>query len=105
LGLAYSCRGSVHYHHGGKEVDTRLEEPRVLHPDSKAARRRLSKPTLTVAQFLQQGLIVPLPWAKHIQTTTLIKKLSPLKKLGSSLERQVLLEQGEIGEITSLLMS
>ena len=44
LGLAYSFRGSVHYHHGGKHgsmpADTVLEkELRVLHLDRKAARK------------------------------------------------------------------
>jgi hypothetical protein len=46
LGLAYSFRGSVHYHlgrkHGSIQVDMVLEEQRVLHLDLKAARRRLS---------------------------------------------------------------
>ena len=46
MGLAYSFRGLVHYHHGGKhgsiEADMVLEkELRVLHLDLKAARRRL----------------------------------------------------------------
>jgi hypothetical protein len=43
LGLAYSFRGSLHYHHGRKhgivQADAVLEEPRVLHLDP--ARRRL----------------------------------------------------------------
>ena len=42
LGLAYSFRVSVHYHHGKKhgsvQADSVLEEPRVLHLDVKAAR-------------------------------------------------------------------
>jgi hypothetical protein len=42
LGLAYSLRGSVHYHHSGKnssvQADILLEkELRVLHLDLKAA--------------------------------------------------------------------
>jgi hypothetical protein len=44
-GLAYRFRGSHHYHggkHGRVQADMGLEEPRVLHFDSKAARRRLS---------------------------------------------------------------
>lgn len=44
--LAYSFRGSVNYHHGRKygtvQADLVLEEPRVLHLELKAARRRLS---------------------------------------------------------------
>jgi hypothetical protein len=31
LGLAYSFRGSVHYHHGGNMADMVLEESRILH--------------------------------------------------------------------------
>jgi hypothetical protein len=47
LGLAYSFRDSVHYHHGKKhnsiQADMVLEkELRVLHLDPKAARRILS---------------------------------------------------------------
>jgi hypothetical protein len=46
LGLAYSFRGSVHYHHGGKhgsrQADTVLEESRVLYLDPKAVRKSLS---------------------------------------------------------------
>jgi hypothetical protein len=47
LGLAYSFRGSVHFHHGGKhgsiQVDKVVEkELRVFYLDSKAARKRLS---------------------------------------------------------------
>jgi hypothetical protein len=42
LGLAYSFRVSVHYHHGRKhgstQADTVVEEPRVLHLDPKAAK-------------------------------------------------------------------
>jgi hypothetical protein len=45
LGLAYSFRGSVHYHqgrkHGSLQADMVLEELRVLQLDLKAARRRL----------------------------------------------------------------
>ena len=51
MGLAYSFRDSVQYHHGGKlgsmQADLVLEEPRVLHVDPKAARRRLC---ITVAR-------------------------------------------------------
>ena len=40
LGLAYSFRGSVHYHHGGRhgsvQADMVLEELRVLHLDLQA---------------------------------------------------------------------
>jgi hypothetical protein len=39
LGLAYRFRGSVHYHHGGKDgsiqADMVLKELRVLHLDQK----------------------------------------------------------------------
>jgi hypothetical protein len=47
LGLAYSFRGSVYYHHGRKHgsvpADMVLEkELRVLHFDLKAAKRRFS---------------------------------------------------------------
>ena len=49
LGLAYSFKGLVHYHHGERrwehgslQADLVLEEPRVLHLDAKATRRRLS---------------------------------------------------------------
>ena len=47
LGLAYSFRGSVHYHHGGKcgivqEVMALENELGVLHLDLKVVRRRLS---------------------------------------------------------------
>ena len=45
LGLAYSFRGSVHYHHGRKhgnvQADMVLEELRVLHLDLKAAGDRM----------------------------------------------------------------
>ena len=60
--------GSVHYHYGEKhgsiQTDMKLEEPRVLHLDLKAARRRLfllywaelehrtSKPIPIVTHFL-----------------------------------------------------
>ena len=44
LGLAYSFRGSVHYHHGGKhgrgQIGMVQEELRVLHLHLKVARRR-----------------------------------------------------------------
>ena len=43
LGLAYSFRGSVHYHHGGKHgsrlADVVLEELRVLHQALQAVAR------------------------------------------------------------------
>ena len=44
MGLAYSFRGLVHYHHGGKhgsiQADMVLEkELRVLHPDLQTAGR------------------------------------------------------------------
>jgi hypothetical protein len=73
LGLAYSFRGLVHYHHGGKhgfvQADMVLEkELRVLHLDLQEAEgecvphwRSLSigdlkaHPTPTVTQFLQEG--------------------------------------------------
>ena len=46
LGLAYSFRDSVYYHHGGKHgiirADMVLEEPKVLHLDLKTTRGRLS---------------------------------------------------------------
>ena len=47
LGLAYSFRGSIHYHHGEKhsvgQADRVMEkELRVLYLDPKAARGRLS---------------------------------------------------------------
>ena len=46
LGLAYSFRGSVHYHHGGKhgslKADLVLEDLRVPQLDLKAGRRRVS---------------------------------------------------------------
>ena len=46
MGLAYSFRGSVHYHHGTKhgsvQADTVLEELTALHLDLKVARRGLS---------------------------------------------------------------
>jgi hypothetical protein len=42
LGLVYSFRGSVYFHHGRKranvQADVELEEMRVLHLDLKAAR-------------------------------------------------------------------
>jgi hypothetical protein len=44
--MAYSFRGSVHYHHGGKHGSIQagmvLEKPGVLHLDPKAARKKLS---------------------------------------------------------------
>jgi hypothetical protein len=44
-GLAYSFRGSVHYHHGRKlgsiQVGLVLEKPRILLLDLKITRRRL----------------------------------------------------------------
>jgi hypothetical protein len=45
LGLAYRLRGSVYYHHAGKQgsmqADMVLEEPRVLHLDLQATSRKL----------------------------------------------------------------
>jgi len=45
LGLAYSFKGSVHYHHGRKhgsmQADMVLEEPRVLHLDLQASGDRV----------------------------------------------------------------
>ena len=46
LGLAYSFRGLVYYHggkHGSIQADMALEEPRVLHLNLKATRRRLDE--------------------------------------------------------------
>jgi hypothetical protein len=44
LGLAYSFRGLVYYHHvekhGNLQADMMLEKLRVLHPDLKAVRRQ-----------------------------------------------------------------
>jgi hypothetical protein len=44
--VVYSFRGLVHYHPSGKhdsvQADKMLEEPRILHLDPKAARRRLT---------------------------------------------------------------
>jgi hypothetical protein len=52
LGLAYSFRDSIHYHHGRKhgstQADMVLEELRALHLDPKAARRTLSSYLLFV---------------------------------------------------------
>jgi hypothetical protein len=68
LGLAYSFRGLVHYHHSMKhgiiQAATVLEEPRVLHLDLQAiegdcvTRHTLSiykmlEPVSTVTHFLQ----------------------------------------------------
>jgi hypothetical protein len=64
LELAYRLRGSVHYHHGRKHSSIQssmvLKELRLLHLHPKtgaeclqAARRGVSKPTLTVTHFLQ----------------------------------------------------
>jgi hypothetical protein len=67
LGIAYSFRGSVHYHHGRKHGSVQagmvLEMLRVLHLVPKANRRRLLPDNLeeglkahsTVTYFLQQG--------------------------------------------------
>jgi hypothetical protein len=45
LGLAYSFKGSVHYHnsrkHGSIQADMMLEKLRVLYLDLKASRKRL----------------------------------------------------------------
>jgi hypothetical protein len=47
IGLAWSSRSAVHYHHGGKHGSVQaglvlVQELRVLHLDPKAARKRLS---------------------------------------------------------------
>jgi hypothetical protein len=64
LGLAYSFRGSVHYHHNGKhgsiQADMVLEEPRVLHLDLKAARRRF------LLQAVRRSLWITLMRLEHI---------------------------------------
>jgi hypothetical protein len=92
LGLAYSFRGSIHYHHTGKDDNTQagmaLKELRVLYFILKTNRRQLASRKLgrgsqslppTVIQFLQQGhtysnkaisLNSATPWNKHIQTFT-----------------------------------
>jgi len=70
LGLAYSFKGLVHYHHsrnhGTRQTDMVLEkEQRVLHLDPKAIRRdylqssweRVLNPMTIVTHFLQQGHI------------------------------------------------
>jgi hypothetical protein len=74
---------------GGAESSTSSskgsQEQTVFH----VARRRVSNPTLTVIDFLQQGHTYSnkatppnsvTPWAKHIQTTTLIKTFRKEKK-------------------------
>jgi hypothetical protein len=62
LGLPYSFRGSVHYHHVGKhgsvQADMVLEEPRVLYRDLKTTRRRLDS-----AGSQGEGLIPH--WTEH----------------------------------------
>ena len=62
--LAYSFRGSVHYHHGRKHgsilADMVGEEPRVLHLDQKAASRRLS------SKGSQAGALIPLARLERI---------------------------------------
>jgi hypothetical protein len=84
--MAYSVKGSVHYHHGRNngsvQADIVLEkELGVMHFDltaarrtaSKAARRRISKPTSIVTNFLQQGHACSnkaTSWTKHFKTTT-----------------------------------
>jgi len=94
LGLAYRFRGSVHYHqgrkHGSIQAGIALEERRVLHLVLKGnkrlswvARRRVSKPTPSVTHFLHghtySNKATPpnstIPWAKHIQTTTLTESI------------------------------
>jgi hypothetical protein len=46
LGLAYSFKGSLWYHHsrklGSVQADLLLEEPRVPHLDPKVVKKRLS---------------------------------------------------------------
>lgn len=70
MGLAYSYRDSVHYHHhcgkhGCVQAEMVLEELRVQHLDLKVPRRRItlarledvcegSKSTPTVSHYLQQ---------------------------------------------------
>jgi hypothetical protein len=48
LELAYSFRGSVHYHHGRKhrstQADEVLEDPRVLYQDQQAGSRKRKRP-------------------------------------------------------------
>jgi hypothetical protein len=50
LGMVYSFKGLVHYHHGEKhetlQADIVLEKPRLLHLDLKASRRLFSKACL-----------------------------------------------------------
>ena len=65
MGLAYSFRGLVHYHHGGKhgsmQADMVLEtELTVLYLDPKAARRR-DYVTLSVA-WAYMSFQSPPPW-------------------------------------------
>jgi hypothetical protein len=98
--LAYRFRGSVCYHRGRKygptQADMVLQEPRVLHLDLKAARRRQallhlaeleqeepSKPSYTVTHFFQQGhayfnKAMPTPRRPHLQ-------IMPLPNNGSSI--------------------
>ena len=87
MGLAYSFRGLVRYHHGGKhgsvQADMVLErELRVLYLHSNAARKRVSpalgslsvgpqSPPPTVTHFLQQGhtysnKATPTPTRSHL---------------------------------------
>jgi len=64
LGLAYSFRDLVHHHHSGKlgsvQADLVLKEPRVLHLDPKAGRKRCSS-----AGSQEVGLI-PSGWSLSI---------------------------------------
>jgi hypothetical protein len=59
--MAYRFRGSVCYHHGGKQgstpADIMLEELTVLHLDLKAAKRRLS--------YIRQSLSTRRPLEAH----------------------------------------
>jgi hypothetical protein len=83
LFLAYRFRGSVLYHHGGKNGSTQagiVWEENILflrqtENFTQATRKRVSKPTSTVIHFFQQGhtysrkAIPPnsaTPWVKHI---------------------------------------
>ena len=69
---------------GGAKSSTSLSKGRQEKTGSLAARRRVSKSTLTVTHFLQQVMPSPkkttqpnraTPWAKHIQTTTQPSKI------------------------------
>jgi hypothetical protein len=65
LGLAYKYRGLIYYHqgrkHGSIQAGMLLEELRVLHPVSKANKRRLTPQHLGGGFFfffLRQGFSV-----------------------------------------------